>query len=58
MTKENQEIRDKLKTAEHIITNALASQPDDNEKCHAHLCKAVEDVSDAISTEIGEKKNG
>ena len=49
MTKENQEIRDKLKTAEHIITTALAFQPDDNEKCHAHLCRAIEDVSDAIS---------
>ena len=49
MTKENQEIRDKLKTAEHIITTALASQPDDDEKCHVHLRKAVEDVADAIS---------
>ena len=49
MTKENQEIRDKLKTAEHIITTALASQPDDDEKCHTHLLKAVGDVSDAIS---------
>lgn len=49
MTKENQEIRDKLKTAEHIITTALASQPEDDEKCHTHLLKAVEDVADAIS---------
>ena len=27
----------------------LAHQPEDDEKCYAHLCKAVEDVSDAIS---------
>lgn len=49
MTKENQEIREKLKTAEHIITTALASQPDDDGKCHAHLLKAVGNVLDAIS---------
>lgn len=49
MTKENQELRDKLKTADLIITTALASQPDDDEKCYVHLRKAVEDVSDAIS---------
>ena len=49
MTKENQTIRDKLKEAEHIITMALASQPDDDEKCLLHLTKAVSDVKEVIS---------
>ena len=56
MTKENQEIREKLKTAEHIITAALASQPDDDEKCLAHLQKAVSDIVGAIGlTQKGEE---
>lgn len=49
MTKENQTIRDKLKEAEHIITTALASQPDDDDKCRLHLTKAIGDVKEAIS---------
>ena len=48
MTKENQIIRDKLKAAEHIITTALASQPEDDALCKAHLKRAVREVCEKV----------
>ena len=48
MTKENQEIRDKLKTAEQIITTALASQPDDDDQCRQHLLKAYKNIAQQL----------
>lgn len=48
MTPENQKLREALKAAENIIVSALAHQPEDDEKCLAHLQKAVSDIVGAI----------
>lgn len=44
MTKENEKLRDCLRDAESIITNALRSQPEGDNECKIHLTKAVKDV--------------
>ena len=49
MTKENQDIRDKLKAVENIIVSALAHQPENDADCRVHLLRARMDVMTAIS---------
>lgn len=44
MTKENEKLRDCLRDAESIITNALRSQPEGDNECKIHLTKAVKDI--------------
>lgn len=56
MTLENQRLRDCLKTTEHIIVAALASQPDDDERCRQHLQKACNDAREALGQSLGEKE--
>ena len=49
MTEENEKLRNSLKAAESIITNALRSQPDDDEQCKVHLDKACQDVEQTVA---------
>ena len=44
MTKENEKLRDCLRDAESIITNALRSQPEGDDECKRHLTNAVKEV--------------
>lgn len=44
MTKENEKLRDCLRDAESIITNALRSQPEGDDACKRHLTNAVKEV--------------
>ena len=53
MTKENESVRDGLKSAELIIVTALAHQPEGDEECREHLVKACEDVADVLQAGLG-----
>ena len=44
MTKENEKLRNCLRDAESIITNALRSQPEGDDECKRHLTNAVKEV--------------
>jgi hypothetical protein len=53
MTKENEKVRDSLRSAESIIVTALAHQPEGDEECREHLVKACEDVADVLQAGLG-----
>ena len=49
MTKENQELRTIVKEAEVTAANALASQPDDDDKCKLHLMRTLTKIADMVA---------
>ena len=54
MTEENARMRYALKNAENAITAILASQPEDDDKCHEHLRRGIREVRAMLTEEVVE----
>ena len=54
MTEENSRMRYALKNAENAITAILASQPEDDDKCHEHLRRGISEVRAMLTEEVVE----
>ena len=48
MTKENNELRLKVKEAENIAVKFLHSQPEEDKDCNNHLLKALAKIADIV----------
>lgn len=53
MTKENQELRTIVKEVEVTAANALASQPDDDDKCKLHLMRTLTKIAEMAADFAG-----
>lgn len=49
MNESNVELRERLTEIENIVLQTLHNQPDDKDKCYAHLMSAIEKIREITS---------